>query len=221
MHPCTPNTRSKASLCAALALAALGSVGCTTTSALELQPAEVKVQHRLAGTVRVEAKGSGRRGGIGPRAITADDLAAAQRGTLLGSSHCDGVVEQGSADHVLRVEVIDLWGSELQLDMEASLSARWTLLDGEGRVAVWQELVKTRGKATTFDSGMVEERAQMALEAAARKNIEEGFARLGRVMHQSQAAPGAVPPSVAPGVTPGNSAVEAAGDATGGTTGHN
>jgi len=181
MHLRTAPTRPMAARHLALALAALGGLGCTTTSAVELQPAEVKVQQRLVGTVLVEATGSARRGGIGPRAITGEDLGAALRATLLGSALCDGVVEAGAADHVLRVEVIDLWASELQLDMEASMTARWTLLDGAGRVAVWEEVVKTRGKATTFDSGMVEERSQMALEAAARKNLEEGFARLGRI----------------------------------------
>jgi hypothetical protein len=221
MHSRTPTHRLKARLSSALALAVLGTVGCTTTSAIELQPAVVKVQHRLAGTVRVEATGSARRGGIGPRAITGDDLAVALRATLLGSSLCDGVVEEGSADHVLRVEVVDVWSSELQLDMEASVSARWTLLDGEGRVARWQELVKTRGKATTFESGMVEERAQMALESAARKNIEEGFARLGHVAHPAAVPVGDGPPVAAPGAAPDAAPGAPSGDTSGEATPRN
>lgn len=178
MRP-TPARSPLAALTAAVACVAVPLGGaCTTTSAVALQPARVAVSQHLPGTIRVEATGSSRRGGLGPRAITGEDLAAAVRGTLLGSHACDGVVEQGVSDHLLRVEVLDLWSSEPQLDMEATLTARWTLFDGDGRVATWQEVVKTAGKATTFDSGMVEDRARMAIEDATRKNLEAGVARL-------------------------------------------
>lgn len=161
-------------------LASVGLAACVTASAVALQPTRVTVQVPLEGTVRVDAVGSARRGGVGPRALRSADLAAAVRGTLLASSFCQGVVESGAANHVLRVEVVSLEGSDLQLDMEATMSARWTLLDSAGRVARWEELVTTHGKATTFDAQMVEDRARLALEAATRKNIEEGLARLGR-----------------------------------------
>jgi hypothetical protein len=70
---------------------------------------------------------------------------------------------------------------------------------GEGRVARWQEVVKTKGKATTMDAGMVEERAQMALEAAARTNIEEGFKRLGRTAHAGASMAPTAPAAAAAG----------------------
>ncbi|MEZ6013731.1 MAG: hypothetical protein R3F49_01340 [Planctomycetota bacterium] len=166
-------------LAACLPLAGV-TASCTTASAIALQPTKVEVQRPLNGTVRVEATGSARRAGIGSRAIGSDDLAHAVRGTLLASALSSGVVEGGEADHLLRVEVLSVERSDLQLDMQAAISVRWTLLDGAGRVARWEETVTTLGKATTFDAGMVEDRARMALESATRKNIEEGLRRLGR-----------------------------------------
>jgi hypothetical protein len=167
-------------LLASVALLGTLTPCCTTASAVALQPGRVTVQTPLQGTVRVDAVGSSRRAGIGPRAVRSEDLAHAVRGTLLASNACQGVVESGAADHVLRVEIVDIVGSELQLDMEAAVVARWTLFDPTGRVASWQETITTHGKANTFDAGMVEDRARMALEQATRTNITEGVTRLGR-----------------------------------------
>ena len=114
MRPHRPHARPPHRAVAALfvvCLAAALGPACTTTSAVALQPTKVVATQHVPGTIRVEATGSSRRGGIGPRAITGDDLAAAIRGTLLASNLCDGVVESGVSDHLLRVEVIDLWSS--------------------------------------------------------------------------------------------------------------
>ncbi len=174
----TPLSAGRAA--AALALLLTPLVSCTTTSAVELQPVSVQVEHRLVGTVRVEATGSARRAGVGPRSIGGGDLAEALAATLLASNLCDGVVQDGTADHVLRVEVQEAWTSEPQLDMAARVTARWSLFDGNARVLRWQDSVQTKGRATTFDADMVEDRTSKALEDAMRNNLTEGFKRLGR-----------------------------------------
>jgi len=178
MGPLLSAGRAAAAL--ALLLLPLPLSGCTTTSAVELQPVSVQVEHRLTGTVRVEATGSARRAGVGPRSISGADLTAALEATLVASALCDGVVQDGRADHVLRVEVQEAWTSEPQLDMAARVTARWSLFDGSARVLRWQDVVQTKGRATTFDADMLEDRTRMALEDAMRKNLTEGFARLGR-----------------------------------------
>jgi len=162
----------------ATSLASLAA--CTTTSAVNLQPARVSVVRPVEGTLRVEATGSPRRAGIGSRAIASDALAAAVRGALLESNACAGIADSGPADQILRVEVASLETTEPGLDMEAELEMRWTLLDTAGQVARWQELVRTTAKTNTFDADTFEARGRMAVELAVRRNIEQGLAGLTR-----------------------------------------
>lgn len=173
--------QSGAAIVVALA-AVLGSglgSGCAAVQVESIVPTTVEVEQHHAGTVRVDASGSPRRAAIGPRRVGAEPLAAAVRSAVLDSGVFAGVVEEGPADHVLRVAAVNAETSEPQLDMTARTSMRWTLLDSDGRVARWERMITTTGKASTFDARMVEERTRMALESSVRANVAEGIRRLG------------------------------------------
>jgi hypothetical protein len=65
-----------------------------------------------------------------------------------------------------------MFGGTFNVDLEAA----WSLVRVADKRAAWRQVIKTTGTATMSDSVIGMERLRLAVEAAARANIQQGLA---------------------------------------------
>jgi hypothetical protein len=168
--------RSAAWLGAALLFAALLG-GCATPAGKQaMSPPDVNTggkQHPRS--VQVSASGGAETGALDSSNIGNADLRAAIETAITRSKLFKEVVQVGNGDYELAVTVIQLskplFGGTFTVDLEAG----WSLVRTSDKTAVWRQVIKTSGTATMSDAFVGVERLRLAVEAAARNNIQQGL----------------------------------------------
>jgi hypothetical protein len=148
-----------------------------------MAPSEVKTtgkQH--AASVGVEVAGGSETGALDSSNIANADLRGAIESAITQSRLFDKVVQAPSGDYALTVTIIQLskpmFGGTFTVDLEAG----WSLVRATDKRAIWRQVIKTSGTATMSDSFVGVTRLRMAVEAAARANVQQG---LGAIATQS------------------------------------
>ncbi len=167
-----------------IAAAACGllATGCTTTSSLELTPRTVQVEHQNFASVQVNATGTGRTFGLGPRKVGSSDLEQAVRTAVLEAGLFQEVALTGGADWILEVTVERLNLSEPGLTMTTDAALRWRLIDVNTDRVRWETLIKESAKAEPEDSPDFGERGKRSIERAIAANVAEGVRRMGALV---------------------------------------
>jgi hypothetical protein len=133
-------------------------------------------------SVSVTVAGGTETGTLDSSNISNADLRTAIEKSITQSNLFKEVVQGRSGDYELAVTVIQLskpmFGATFTVDLEAA----WSLVRVPDKRAVWRQVIKTSGTATTSDSLVGVTRLRMAVEAAARTNIQQG---LGAIAAQS------------------------------------
>jgi hypothetical protein len=161
----------------ALSLAALLLGGCAAPAGRQaMAPPEVNTagkQH--VASVKVSASGGSETGAMDSSNIANADLRGAIETAISRSRLFKEVVQSGDGDYELAVTVIQLskplFGGTFTVDLEAG----WSLVRGSDKRAVWRQVFKTSGTATMSDAFVGVERLRLAVEAAARANIQQGL----------------------------------------------
>jgi hypothetical protein len=137
------------------------------------QAATAGKQH--AASVSVTVTGGTETGALDSSNIANADLRTAIETSITQSRLFKEVLKQRSGDYELAVTVIQLskpmFGGTFTVDFEAG----WSLVKLADKSPVWRQAIKTSGTATMSDSVVGVTRLRMAVEAAARANIQQGL----------------------------------------------
>jgi hypothetical protein len=137
------------------------------------QAASAGKQH--AASVSVTVTGGAETGALDSSNIANADLRAAIETSITQSRLFKEVLKERSGDYELAVTVIQLskpmFGGTFTVDFEAG----WSLVKVADKRPVWRQAIKTSGTATMSDSVVGVTRLRIAVEAAARANIQQGL----------------------------------------------
>jgi len=156
----------------ALVLLAAGCASPPTTGAMQAAGPATSIA-TAPGTVAVRVTGGRATSELEGPNITDADFKAATEVTLLGSRAFTGLAEPDQARYALTATIASLskpyFGSTFTVELEVG----WTLLDrANDRVLLRKGIVST-GTATTNDALAGATRIRLAIEAAARANLQQ------------------------------------------------
>jgi hypothetical protein len=128
-----------------------------------------------AASVSVTVSGGSDTGALDSSNIANADLRGAIETSITQSRLFKEVVQGRSGDYELAVTVVQLskpmFGGTFTVDLEAG----WSLVRAADKRPVWRQVVKSSGTATMSDSFVGVTRLRMAVEAAARANVQQGL----------------------------------------------
>jgi hypothetical protein len=126
-------------------------------------------------SVIVQTNGGSETGALESGNISDMDLKAAIEDAISQKRVFTKIVQGSGADYELSVRVINLskpvFGTTFTVDMEAA----WTLTKTADNSIMMQKSIKSTGKATMGDAFVAATRIRLAVENAARENIDQGL----------------------------------------------
>jgi hypothetical protein len=155
--------------------------GCATPATHEgMIPAAVNTVKKHIQTVSVAVTGGKETDSAGTPQISDSAFRDALVASIKNSQVFSKVVEGKGGDFLLTVS---LFGMQpvFGLDFTVTMEAGWTLQRASGGAPVWQESIKSAHTATVGDAFVAATRLRLATEGAAKKNIEQGLAKLSQL----------------------------------------
>jgi hypothetical protein len=169
---------SFAVLCAVAAL--IG--GCATPATHEgMIPAKFETAKKHPQTVSVTVTGGKETDAGGTPQISDAAFRDALVGSIKNSQVFSRVIEGKGGDYLLTVTLFSMQQPLFGFSMTATIEAGWTLQRASGGAPVWQESIKSAHTATTSDAFAGVTRLRLATEGAAKKNIEQGLAKISQL----------------------------------------
>jgi ABC-type uncharacterized transport system auxiliary subunit len=167
------STRFPALVILLSAVLALG--GCATGASKEsMAVAPTVVLKKFTSSVKVEARGGSETGAMDSSNISNADLKSAIEASS-ASSGLFKTLSQTGGDYELTVNLTQLskpiFGGAFTVDMETA----WSLVKAADKSIVMRKVVRSSHTATFSDSLVGVTRLKLAVEGAARKNIEDGL----------------------------------------------
>ncbi len=182
----TVGVRQAGSPCLArlLACVALGLGGCAAPAsqqAMIVQPPVAAAARQHPRSVGVTVIGGRETGVLDSSNIANADLETAIEASIRASGLFREVVQGPDGDHVLAVSIIQLSKPIFGLTFDVDLEAGWSLTRvGDARVML-RKSIRSTGQASMGDAFSGVTRLSLAVEAAARSNIEQGLAEIARL----------------------------------------
>lgn len=175
------NIRSLVSLVGALAL--VGTLaGCASSADRQGMVAQdVAVQAKHDRTVAVTTAGGAATGAMDSSNIEDADFKAAIEESIVASQVFRSVVAGRDADYELLVTIVTLDKPMVGLDLTVNLEATWVLVRQSDKHVALKKSIQTTHTATFSDAAAAVTRLRLAVEGAARKNIEAGLAEIGKL----------------------------------------
>jgi hypothetical protein len=156
--------------------AALGLGGCASpASRTAMSAPAVQYNQHHPHSVTVQVQGGTDTGALDSSNIANADLKAAIEDSIAASRLFTSVIQGKGGDYELSVIIIQLskplFGGSFTVDMEAG----WSLVRASDKQVVLRKTIKTSHTATMSDSVVGVTRLRMAVEGAARRNVEAGL----------------------------------------------
>ena len=162
---------------------ALVLAGCATPANQQAmtvaKPVAVKNQHPF--TVSVTTSGGAATGSAESSNISNDDLKTAIETSIKESKLFKEVVQGSAGQYQLNVAVTQLDKPMFGASFTVTLETAWTLVRASDKAVVWRKAIKGAHTATMSDAFVGVTRLRLALEGAARANIEQGIAGVSDV----------------------------------------
>ena len=173
----------RALVTAAAALALVGALaGCASSADRSgMVAADVAVQTKHDRSVAVNTAGGAATGAMDSSNIEDADFKAAIEESIVANQVFKRVVAGKNADYELLVTIVSLDKPLMGLDMTVNLEATWVLVRQSDRSVALKKSIQTTHTATFSDASMGMTRLRLAVEGAARKNIEQGLAEIGKL----------------------------------------
>jgi hypothetical protein len=164
-----------------LSLAVVAAVsGCASPAGKEGMLAQnVQVAHKHDRTVAVTAAGGAATGAMDSSNIADADFKTAIETSITQHQVFKSVVQGKDADYELVVTIVQLDKPIFGLTFTVNLEATWVLVRQSDRSVALKKSIRSSHTATFDDSAMAVTRLRLAVEGAARKNIEQGLQELG------------------------------------------
>ena len=175
---CRPSRLSWTVLCAFVALI----WGCASPATHQgMIATKVETAKKHPQSVSVAVTGGKETDSAGTPQITDAAFRDALVASIRDSQVFSGVIEGKGGDYLLTVTLFGMQQPIFGLSLTVTLEAGWTLQRASGGAPVWQESIKSVHTATTSDSFAAVTRLRLATEGAAKKNIEQGLAKISQL----------------------------------------
>jgi hypothetical protein len=173
------NSRAALSLVFSLAVVVAVS-GCASSADQQAMLArDVQVAHKQDRTVAVTTGGGAATTAIDSSNISDADLKAAIEASITQSQVFKSVVQGKDADYELVVTIVQLDKPIFGLTFTVNMEATWVLSKQSDRSLALKKSIRSSHTATVADSAVGVTRLRLAVEGAARKNIEQGLQEIG------------------------------------------
>lgn len=171
------NQTLRSTAAAAATVVALVLAGCASPANQQAMtvsaPAKITKQHPYS--VSVATSGGEETTAMGSSAIANADLKAAIEASIRDSKLFNEVMQGKEGQYHLAVAVTQVEKPLMGLSFTVTLETAWTLTRVSDKQVVWRKAVKGAHTATMSDSVIGVKRLQLAVEGAARANIEQGL----------------------------------------------
>lgn len=169
----SPGVRPLVGPAVALALALLAACASPPTTTAMQAAVPVAAITQAPGTVAVRVAGGQATSELDGPNIADADFKAATEATLLGARAFAGLADANAARYALTANIVRLtkpsWGSTFTVEFEVG----WTLLERTSGRALLRKGITSTGTATMNDAVVGATRIRLAVEAAARANLEQ------------------------------------------------
>lgn len=167
-------------------VAAIGLVlslhGCASPATREaMTPQGITVSKHFPHSLSVKTSGGSSTGAMDSSNISDADLKAAIEQAVAQSNLFKSIVQGAEGDFELSVRITSLskpvFGATFTVDLETA----WSLAKGSDRSVVLRKSVKSTGIATMGEAFAAVARLRLAVEAAARDNINQGLKAIAQL----------------------------------------
>jgi hypothetical protein len=153
--------------------------GCASAAKSTAMMAEdVEVQHRHPYSVQVKVSGGHDTGALDATQISNEAFMEALVESIETSKLFAEIKEEGDADYLLHVTLLDLEQPTFGTSMKVSMEAAWVLIDRGNDETIWKKGISSQYTAGAFDAFAGVTRIRLATEGAARVNIKMGIGAL-------------------------------------------
>ncbi len=150
--------------------------GCASSADRQAMAAkDVSVARQHEHSVHVRTSGGSETGAMDSSNIADPDLKAAIEESIVQHKVFKTVVQGKDADYDLAVSIVSLNKPVFGLTFTVEMEASWVLVKQSDRSVALRQSVKSSHSAGFGDSAVGVTRLRMAVEGAARKNIEQGL----------------------------------------------
>jgi len=137
------------------------------------EPVKIVKQHPF--TVSVTTSGGSETSSMGSSAIANADLKAAIEKSILESKVFKEVVQGNAGQYQLNVAVTQIDKPTFGASFTVTLETAWSLVRTSDKQVIWRKAITGAHTATMSDAFVGIKRLQLAVEGAARANIEQGL----------------------------------------------
>lgn len=158
------------------AIAVVVLSGCASSANREAMTAQdMQVAKRHERTVVVKTTGGSETGAMDSSNIADADFKAAIEDSIKNSKVFQSVVQGKESDYDLSVSIVQLEKPVFGLTFTVNMEAAWVLVKQSDRSVVMKKSVKSTHSASFSDAAAGVTRLRLAVEGAAKKNIEQGL----------------------------------------------
>ena len=113
--------------------------------------------------------------------ITNESFKTALKNSIINSNLFSKSLDDKNAKYLLDVLIVHITQPPPGTSMHVKLVTNWKLIETGINKVIWQDLIATSHTASATAAFVGLKRIQMALEGAAKKNIEKGINRLSAI----------------------------------------
>lgn len=150
--------------------------GCASSANKEaMVPQNMQVAQKHDRTVSVKTAGGAETTAMDSSNVADADFKAAIEQSIAQSKVFKSVVQGKDADYDLLVSIVHLDKPVFGLTLTVNLEATWVLVKQSDRSVVMKRSIRSSHAATFGDAAAAITRLRLAVEGAAKKNIEQGL----------------------------------------------
>jgi hypothetical protein len=178
-----------------LAATVIALSGCAAPASQQAMAvsAPAKILKRHPFSVSVTTSGGAETSSMGSSAIANADLKAAIEKSILESKVFNEVVQGNPGQYQLNVAVTQIDKPVFGASFTVTLETAWSLVRTSDKQVIWRKAISGAHTATMSDAFVGVKRLQLAVEGAARANIEQGLSGISEAVldgaRQATAAP--------------------------------
>ncbi len=156
--------------------------GCASPANREaMTPTRLQLGQTHDASVGVKTSGGAETSGMEGSFISDADLKAAIESAIAQNAVFKQVVQGDSGNYALLVSVVTLNRPLFGASFTVNLEAAWTLTKTGDRSIVFRKSLRSSHTATMGDAFAAVTRLRLAVEGAARKNIEQGLQEISKL----------------------------------------
>lgn len=163
-------------------LAAVFLYGCASSANREGMTAQnLQINKHHEHSVAVKTSGGNETGAMDSSNITDEDFKGAIEESIKQSKVFKSLIQGKDSDYELAVSIVQLDKPVFGLTFTVNLEAAWVLMKQSDRSVVMKKSIKSSHSATFGDAAVGITRLRLAVEGAAKKNIELGLQEIARL----------------------------------------